>query len=56
MDLDLGALGFWIFVCVFWVCETYMYTHGHDTFLFTHKTEAEQSIRDKQAKGNHEDS
>jgi hypothetical protein len=40
---------FWIFFAVFWVCETYLYSQGHDTFIFTHKTPAEKAIRDKKS-------
>lgn len=40
---------FWIFLAVFWVCETYLYTQGHNTFLFAHKTKAEKHIRDNKA-------
>lgn len=43
--------GFWIFLCVFWACETYMYTKGHNTFLFTHKTPAEKKARDRAVSG-----
>lgn len=39
-------MGFWIFLSVFWACETYMYVKGHNTFLFTHKTKAEKTSRD----------
>ncbi len=42
-------MGFWIWFSVFWVCEAWLYSKGHDTLLFTHKTEAEKAIRDKQA-------
>lgn len=43
--------GFWIFLSVFWICETVMYLKGHDTFLFTHKTDAEKKARDKALEG-----
>ena len=46
-------LGFWIFLSVFWVCETWMYLRGHNTFLFTHKTDSEKADRDRQT-GNQE--
>ena len=39
---------FWIFLAVFFACETYLYSKGHETFLFQHKTPAEKAIRRKQ--------
>lgn len=36
---------FWFFLAVFWACETYLYSQGHDTWLFTHKTPAEKELR-----------
>lgn len=41
-------LGFWIFLSVFWACETAMYLKGHSTFLFKHKTPEEKSVRERQ--------
>lgn len=41
-------MGFWIWLSVFWACEAWLYSRGHETFLFTHKTKAEKAIRDKQ--------
>jgi len=40
---------FWIFFAVFWICETYLYSQGHNTVIFTHKTPAEKAIRDKKS-------
>ena len=39
---------FWLFLSVFWACETAMYLKGHNTVLFSHKTDAEKAIRSKQ--------
>ena len=41
----MATLGFYIFLSVFWICETWMYVKGHDTFLFKHKTDEEKKLR-----------
>lgn len=48
------GLGFWIFLSVFWACETAMYLKGHNTFLYCHKTAEEKAIRARQT-GAHEE-
>lgn len=52
MDNGLAWFGFWIFMTVFVVCEAWLYSKGHDTFFFEHKTEAEKQIRDRQTGSN----
>jgi len=47
----MNGLGVWIFASVFLICETVMYLKGHNTLLFTHKTEAEKALRDRKARG-----
>jgi len=51
---QLHWLGFWIFMSVFLVCDTWLYSKGHDTFFHTHKTVAEKAIRDGQAQNSTE--
>ena len=46
-----GNATFWVFFAVFWYCDHKQYMAGHDTWLFTHKTEAEKKIRDRLANG-----
>jgi len=43
----LTWLGFWIFMSVFYFCDAWLYSKGHDTFFHAHKTVAEKAIRDK---------
>lgn len=35
-------LGFWIFLSIFTICECYLYSQGHETALWKHKTTWEQ--------------
>lgn len=42
--------GFWIFLTVFVAVDAWLYSKGHDGWFFTHKTEAEKKIRDRQIK------
>lgn len=42
-----GWFDFWLFMTVFVVCETYLYSHGHDTIIWKHKTPAELDIQAK---------
>lgn len=42
--------GFWIFLTVFVVVDAWLYSKGHDGWFFTHKTEAEKKIRDRQTR------
>jgi len=46
-----GMATFWIFISVVWYCDHKQYLAGHDTFFFTHKTDAEKKIRDNIANG-----
>lgn len=39
---------FWIFFAVVWAGEVYLYSKGHNTMFFAHKTPAEKAIRRKQ--------
>lgn len=43
---DLAA--FLIFMSVFLVCDTWLYSKGHDTFFWKHKTKAELRIQNNQ--------
>lgn len=36
---------FWIFAAVYVVCDTYLYSKGHDTLLWQHKTPAELDLQ-----------
>jgi len=48
VNIDLGNglswLGFWIFLSVFVMCDSWIYEKGHNTFLQTHKTDAEKEL------------
>lgn len=35
----------WMLLCVLAICDTYLYSIGHDTFLWKHKTPAEKDIQ-----------
>jgi len=48
--MTTGA-AFWLFMTVFFVCDTWLYSKGHDTFFWKHKTDAEKKIRDRQING-----
>ena len=48
-EIKLGWLGFWIFLSVYVVCETWLYSKGHETFFFQHKTDAEKQIQQRQS-------
>lgn len=41
------GMGYWVFLSVFWACETVMYLRGHETFLFKHKTDTEKALADR---------
>ena len=43
-----GWFGFWIFMSVFLVCDTYLYSLGHETLFWKHKTAAEKQIQKNQ--------
>ena len=38
---------FWIFMSVYAVCDTYLYTKGNNTFFWQYKTEAELQLQQK---------
>lgn len=40
---------FWLFATVFVVCDTWLYSKGHNTFFWEHKTPAELEIQRKQS-------
>lgn len=40
--------GFWIFASVCVAVDAWLYSKGHEGFLFSHKTDAEKAIRDRQ--------
>jgi hypothetical protein len=39
---------FWIFMSVYVGCEAVLYWHGHDTFFWQHRTDAELAYQRKQ--------
>lgn len=40
-----GWFGFWIFFTVFLVCDTWLYSKGHETMFWKHKTPEEKEIQ-----------
>ena len=42
----MGWLGFWIFMAVVWACDAWVYSKGHNTLFFKHKTDEEIALRD----------
>ena len=40
---------FWLFMCVFMVCDSWLYSKGHNTFFWKHQTEAELQIQKRAA-------
>lgn len=40
-----GWFGFWIFMTVFMLCDTWLYSKGNDTFFWQYKTEAEKQLQ-----------
>jgi len=49
--MKMSWFGFWIFMTAFIICDTWLYSKGHETFFWRHKTEAEKTIQMKQADG-----
>ena len=39
---------FWLFAAVFVICDTWLYSQGHETMLWTHKTKEEKAIQQRQ--------
>lgn len=50
MKNGLAWFGFWICLSVFIICDTLLYYHGHETALWSHKTDAEKTIQQGQIK------
>ena len=44
---NIAWLGFWIFASVYVGCEAWLYSQGHETFFWQHKTVAEQQLQQK---------
>lgn len=44
-----GWAAFWIMCAVYIVCEACLYSQGHETLLWKHKTPAEKAIQCAQA-------
>jgi len=40
-------LGFWIFLSVFVACDTYLFSKGYNSVIWTAKTDEEKEIRKK---------
>ena len=43
--------GFWIFMTVFIVCDTYLYSKGNNTFFWQYKTPEEKILQMKLING-----
>lgn len=41
-----GWTAFWLFMCVFMVCEAWVFTSGRDSVIFYHKTDAEKRLQE----------
>lgn len=48
MFIFSGWFGFWIFMTVFLLCDTYLYSRGHETMFWKHKTVEEKQIQQQQ--------
>lgn len=46
-----GAFGFWIFMTVFLICDTYLYSQGNETFFWGYKTPEEKQLQQKIIEG-----
>lgn len=40
-----GWFGFWIFMAVLLVCDTWLYSKGHNALFWEHKTAEEKEMR-----------
>jgi len=45
MSDELAWLGFWLFMAVLIFCDAWIFTSGRDSYLHTHKTEAEKALQ-----------
>jgi hypothetical protein len=41
----MGWLGFWIFMAVYCICDTWLYSRGHETFFWGYKTPEEKQLQ-----------
>ena len=41
----MAWFGFWIFLAVYVACEAWLYSQGHETFFWHHKTDVEKQIQ-----------
>ena len=48
--MKMSWLGFWIFMSVYVICEAVLYSHGHDTLFWQHRTDAEMKIQQNSIK------
>ena len=44
---SLSWFGFWLFLAVFVSCEAWLYSQGHETFFWQHRTDAEKQIQQR---------
>ncbi len=47
---NMGWFGFWLFLSVYVLCEAWLYSKGHETLFWQHKTPVEKQLQE-QAKG-----
>jgi len=43
----MAWLGFWIFASVFLACDTWLFSKGYDSIVWTWKTQQEHELREK---------
>ena len=46
-ESSMAWFGFWIFLAVYVACEAWLYSQGHETLFWQHKTDAEKQIQQK---------
>lgn len=44
-------MGFWTFLTIFFLVDSFLYYQGHDTFFWKHKTDAEKEIQKAKING-----
>jgi len=42
----MSWLGFWLFLAIVYACDAWLYSVGHNTFFFGHKTPEELRLRE----------
>lgn len=46
----MAWFGFWIFLSVLLVCDTYLFDKGYNSIFWTAKTDQEKTIHERNAK------